>query len=174
MPSWQWKQVNELKRLGGTKLIDQPFYYDFVPEFVINRLGALHGPGRQANPADVFGAWVDSIIGRQPRGWSGFEPASEMTQWFVYGDALPAPARDAFRRYWIAWLMPDRKSAPPDKLLDRNMLDGTLVHPQADQLAGGSKSDVDVLDSYYAKTGDWQGNKSFYRSGYKRKIFMKF
>jgi hypothetical protein len=170
MPSWQWMRVSELKHLARTQRGDQPFYYDFVPEFVINRLGQSRGQGHQASPADVYGAWVDSIIGRQPRGWSGFEPASEMTQWFIYRDALPAPAQDAYKRYWTAWLMPDRKSAPEADLLDRNLLDGTLIHPQADQLANQATSKVDVLDSYYAKTGDWQGNKSFYRSGYTRRM----
>jgi hypothetical protein len=171
MPSWQWMRVTELKQLAGTRHIDQPFYYDFVPEYIITGLARLRGPGHQASPADVYGAWVDSIIGRQPRGWSGFEPASEMTQWYVYRDALPAPARDAYRRYWTAWLMPNRNSAPKGRLLDRDLFDGTLIHPQADQLANQTTSKVDdVLDSYYAKTGDWQGNKSFYRSGFTRSM----
>ena len=170
MPAWQWQKVNELKDLDGTRRAGQPFYYAFVPQFVIERIRASHGPGYQPSPSDVFGAWVDSIVGLQPRGWSGFEPALEMTQWFAYGEALPGPAREAFRRYWSAWLMPDRQSAPPNELLDRNLLDGTLVHPQADQLAGDAKSNDGVSDTYYAKTGDWRGNKSFYRSGYTRNM----
>jgi hypothetical protein len=170
MSEWQWQRINELKALDQTRRASQAFYYTFVPQFVIDRIGASHGPGSQARPAEVFGAWVDSIMGRQPRGWSGFEPALEMTQWFAYRDALPAPAREAFKRYWTAWLMPDRQSAPPNELLDRNVLDGTLVHPQADQLSGDAKSYEGVSDIYYAKTGDWRGNKSFYRSGYTRTV----
>ena len=77
-----------------------------------------------------------------------------------FGDALPGPARDAFKRYWTAWLMPDRKAAPLAKQLDQNLIDGTLVHPQIDQLAGGFQSSYGVTDSYYAKTGDWQGNRA--------------
>jgi hypothetical protein len=166
MPLWQWNRLTELRRLAGPQSADKPFYYAMVPEFIINRLGASRGSGGPARPYDVYGAWVDSIIGRQPRGWSGFEPASEMAQWFVYGDALPGPARDAFKRYWAAWLMPDRKAAPLARQRDQNLIDGTLVHPQTDQLAGGFQNSSGVTDSYYAKTGDWQGNKSFYRSGY--------
>src|SRR6202008_3561269 len=65
-----------------------------------------------------------------------------------------------------AWLMPDRVAAPVPRLRDQSLIDGTLVHPQIDQLAGGFQASSGVTDSYYAKTGDWQGNKSFYRSGY--------
>ncbi len=166
MPLWQWNRIAELRNLAGAKRANQPFYYALVPDFMIKRLGEAVGPQGEAKPYDVYCAWVDSIIGRQPRGWSGFEPASEMAQWFVYRDALPEPARDAFRRYWTAWLMPDRKAAPVANQLDQNLIDGTLVHPQADQLAGGFQARSGVMDSYYAKTGDWQGNKSFYRSGY--------
>ena len=167
MPLWQWTRVNELKSLAGGPRADQPFFYELVPEFVIDRLAAQPLPLHEPSPYDVYSAWVDSIIGRQPRGWSGFEPASEMAQWFVYGNALPGPAREAFQRYWTAWLMPDRKSASPAQQLDRSLSDGTLIHPQADQLAARTgQTDVGGIDSYYAKTGDWQGNKSFYRAGY--------
>jgi hypothetical protein len=166
MPQWQWNRIADLRNLGGAQRANEPFYYALVPDFMIKRLSEAGGPGGQARPYDVYSAWVDSIIGRQPRGWSGFEPASEMAQWFVYSDALPAPARDAFRRYWTAWLMPDRKTAPLSKQFDTSLIDGTLVHPQIDQLAGGFQSSSEATDSYYAITGDWQGNKSFYRSGY--------
>jgi len=170
MPPWQWDRIAELKRLAGTQRANQPFYYAFVPGFVVDRVSKMHGPGGQATPNDVYGAWIDSIIGRQPRGWSGFEPASEMTQWFLYGDALPAPARDAFLRYWTAWLMPDRQAGPVARHRDQSLVDGSLVHPQIDSLAGGFQTSSGVTDSYYAKTGDWRGNKSFYRSGYNYSI----
>jgi hypothetical protein len=166
MPAWQWNRIAELKNLDGALRANEPFYYALVPDFFIRHLAEGHGPGGQAKPFEVYSAWVDSIIGRQPRGWTGFEPAPEFTQWFVYGDALPEPAREAFRRYWTAWLMPDRGAAPFDRRLDQNIFDGTLVHPQTDQLAGDFQADSGVTDSYYAKTGDWEGNKSFYRSGY--------
>jgi hypothetical protein len=166
MPLWQWNRIIELRGFAGVQRANQPFYNALVPDFIIKRLGESRGPGGQAKPYDVYCGWVDSIIGRQPRGWTGFEPASEMAQWFVYGDALPKPARNAFKRYWTAWLMPERKTAPVARRLDQNLIDGTLVHPQTDQLAGGFQFSSGVTDSYYAKTGDWQGNKSFYRSGY--------
>lgn len=168
MPAWQWQRINELKLLAGPKRAELPFFYDFVPAFAIDRLRHTHNPPREPSSSEVFFAWIDSIIGRQARGWSGFEPASEMSQWFVYGSAMPEPARDAVKRYWTAWLMPERDSAPADKQLDRTRLDGTLVHPQIDQLTGGFQSESGLADSYYAATGDWRGNKSFYRSGYTR------
>jgi hypothetical protein len=166
MPAWQWARVNELKHLTGARRLDAPFFYDLVPEFIIERLGASRGSRQQPLPSDVFGAWLDSIIGRQPRDWNGFDAAPQMVQWFMYGDALPLAAGDAFRRYWTGWLMPDRKTAPLAKLLDHTLSDGTLIHPQADQLSGGPKNEFGFLNSYYARTGDWQGNQSFYRSGY--------
>jgi hypothetical protein len=173
-PAWmsatQIERISDLRRLSGKQRIDKPFFYDLLPDFQLKHLGELRGPGKEAAPSEVFGAWVDSILGRQPRGWSGFEPASEMTQWFAYGDALPGPARDAFKRYWTAWLMPDRASAPQERQLDRTLLDGSLVHPQIDQLTGGFESAAGLKDSYYAMTGDWQGNKSFYRAGYTRSM----
>jgi hypothetical protein len=164
MPPWQWNRIAELRQLDGPLHASEPFYYALVPNFVIKRLG--WSSGGEAKPFDVYCAWVDSVIGRQPRGWSGFEPASEMAQWFVYGKALPAPARDAFKRYWTAWLMPDRKAASLLRQLDQNNVDGTLVHPQLDELLGGYHTSSGIADSYYAKTGDWRGNKSFYRAGY--------
>jgi hypothetical protein len=168
IPSWQWDRINELKLLAGAKRANLPFFYDYVPPFVIDRLRRAHNPPREPSSSEVFFAWTDSIIGRQPRGWSGFEPASEMSQWFVYGSAMPEPARDAVKRYWNAWLMPERDSAPADKQLDRSLLDGTLVHPQIDSLTGGFQLESGLADSYYAATADWRGNKSFYRSGYTR------
>src|SRR5262249_9454416 len=164
MPEWQWQRVDELRDLSRIRRTDEPFFYNFVPEFVIDRLRTLGKPPRQPSNFDAFAAWIDSIIGRQPRGWSGFEPASEMAQWFVYGSALHQPAREAFKRYWTAWLMPKRKSAPAARQLDRNLLDGSLVHTQADQLS--RVPDEGIQDTYYARTGDWQGNKSFYRAGF--------
>jgi hypothetical protein len=169
MPPWQWNHVNELKRINRSHGIYQPFFYDLVPEFIIDRLGARPTPYHEpslSNVFDVYGAWVDSIIGRQPRDWNGFDAASQMMQWFMYGDAIPAAARQAFRRYWTGWLMPDRNTAPLAKQLDQNLLDGTLIHPQADQLSGTWKNGMGVVNSYYAYTQDWRGNQSFYRSGY--------
>jgi hypothetical protein len=165
MPAWQWDRVNELKRLGGSHT-DRAFFYDLIPSFAIDRLAKARSPQDPPRDIDVFGAWVDSIMGHQPRDWNGFDAAPQMTQWFVYGDALPAVARDAFRRYWTGWLMPNRKAARQQQQLDLNLLDGSLIHPQADQLSGTWNDSGGVVNTYYAKTGDWQGNQSFYRSGY--------
>lgn len=162
MPDWQFERVKELAALkktssGGTA----PFWYDLVGDSVIvNRLRkgvrSPDGKGWIKEPEkseDVYAAWVDQVIGRQPRGWYGFEAAREMNQWYLFNDALPEPAKDAIRAYWTAWLMPDR----PTK---------DLVHPMEDQIKHGAKTDKGFADEYYARTGDWRGNKSFYRAGF--------
>ena len=176
MPDWQWKRVGELFTAQGVEKASQPFWYQFVPDWEKNRLAPMTRNASGASvrgepdPVSVYGAWVDEVIGRQPRGWSGFESAREMTQWYLYGSALPGPARDAIRRYWSAWLMPDRETAPPDKIRDPNYLDGPLVHNmvQDDRVGKGPPPQPlrGIYDTYWQKTGDWRGNKSYFRSGF--------
>jgi hypothetical protein len=163
MPKWQWEHVQQLAALGREDKKSQPFWYPFVSEDTIKfRLQPQVRVGgklvrQPEKPEDVYAAWVDSLIGRQPRGWYGFEAAKEMTQWYVYKDALPVPARDSIVLNWSAWLMPDRPTTE-------------LAHPMEDQNAGKPINDKDFLDTYYAKTGDWRGNKSFYRDGFNYSI----
>jgi hypothetical protein len=85
----------------------------------------------------------------------------------MYRDALPGPARDTFTDYWTNWLMPDRVTAPVAKHLDAECMDGSLVHPMLDQLKKVQATKAfSGGDSYFNKTQDWRGNKSFYRSGF--------
>ena len=179
MPVWQWKQVQELLSAQDAKAALKPFWYDYVEDWKMTKLSTFargpngsNGQSLCVPPSSdiVYGEWVDSIIGRQPRGWSGFESSREMTQWYLYGDALPAPARDAVIRYWTAWLMPDRETAPPEHIRDPLYLEGPLVHNmvQDDRVGKGPPPNPlqGIYDTYWQKTGDWRGNKSFFRSGF--------
>ncbi len=179
MPDWQWQRVQELYAAQFPEKATAPFWYQFVPDFQLNRLREGYRdpakPGMQyrpAAPAAAFAAWVDLLIGRQPRGWSGFESARSMSEWYLYHDALPGPAQDAIKRYWTAWLMPDRETAPLNRQRDHTYVDGPLVHPMVDdKRVDPTITDwLDPLkgrfDTYWAKTGDWHGNKSFFRSGF--------
>jgi hypothetical protein len=53
---------------------------------------------------------------------------------------------------------------------DPQHLDGTLVHPMVEDPRVGGVPVPEPLkgkhDNYWTKTGDWQGNKSFFRSGF--------
>ena len=68
--------------------------------------------------------------------------------YLLYQDGMPEPLREHMRRYWEAWLMPGR----PYTELQHNQW-GIWTKPE---------------NSYYAKTGDWRGNHSFYRDSYTR------
>jgi len=156
MSDWQWQRVIELMAIDPSESAGAPFWYQYVPRYMRERQRPKgRGAERpEAPPEVIYCLWVDSLIGRQPRGWSGFEAAKEMTQWYRYREALPGPARDAIVRYWTAWLMPDRPTSE-------------LVHPMKDALEARAKGLPDPdEDSYYRQTGDWRGNKSFYRAGF--------
>jgi hypothetical protein len=181
MPDWQWTRVQELRALDKPERAGLPFWFDFVPPHILDRLSKYKWENgvkvytQQPDPAAAYAAWVDGIIGRPVRGWSGFETAREMAQWHNYGSTLPAPAQDAIKRYWTAWLMPDRDTAPTVKQRhDFNDTSGLLVHPMADdpRVGGPNAKWPDPangrFDTYYALTGDWRGNKSFFRSGFTR------
>ena len=77
-------------------------------------------------------------------------------------------------RCWTAWLMPDRETALTDKQRkDFGDTSGKLIHPMADDPrvgvdAAGKQAQWGQGDTYYKKTGDWRGNKSYYRSGFTR------
>lgn len=184
LEDWQWARVQELILVERPTGANEPFWFQFVPDYQINRMRETYyekgKQGVQAKPARpdrVYGAWVDMLIGRPARGWSGFESAREMTQWYQYREALPEPAREAIWRYWNAWLMPDRATAPTEKQRrDFNDTTGMLIHPMADDpRVGGANAqnpspENGRFDTYYAKTGDWRGNKSFFRSGFTQTI----
>ena len=158
MPDWQWKRWLDLNRLSGSDP-NEPFYYQFVPEYIRNRCR----PARNNTPDFmlVYEAWVDGMLGKPYRGWYGFEAASALLPWFVFREAMPAPCHDWFLNYWTSWLMPDRETSK-DLFPPLGQQDGKLIHPMYDQL---TKTNTPG-DSYYLKTGDWRGNKSYYRSGF--------
>jgi hypothetical protein len=173
MPDWQWQRVRELFMAeGGPAALDEPFWFQFVPNYVKNRFRTRT---RDASGRDTFSApdarkvyetWIDDTLGQQPRGWHGFEGARSILPWQLYRDALPGPARDSFLMYWNEWLMPDRESAPIEAMYKADDVSGLLLHPMADQLAQKKGTDKGIRDTYWEKTKDWRGNKSFYRSGF--------
>ena len=179
MPQWQYERMRELHN-AVPRLAGQPLWYTYINHTIYGtRLSRhektaegktiVHPPTLEA----AYGGWVDTLISRQPRGWSGFESGPEMTQWYLHGQYLPGPARDAIIAYWTAWLMPERDTAPTEDQR-RNFRDdsGLLIHPMADdgRVGGPEAKNPDPgagrYDTYYAKTGDWRGNKSFFRSGF--------
>jgi hypothetical protein len=179
MPPWQYQRMHEL-RDAVPRLAGQPLWYTYINHTIYGTTLSRRtrdAEGREVvHPptlVDAYGGWVDTLISRQPRGWSGFESGPEMTQWYLHGEHLPGPARDAIAAYWSAWLMPDRDTAPTEEQR-RNFRDdsGLLVHPMADdgRVGGPEAKNPDPgagrYDTYYAKTGDWRGNKSFFRSGF--------
>ncbi len=182
MPEWQYAHVRQLMGLesGGTV---QPFYYRIVPQHVMNRAReAAEREAKQRNqPLDadyaVYLAWLDWVHGCPPRWWDGhLTGANNVTQWYNYREALPAPVQESILRSWIAWLMPDRETQLDPKLRRQcDELSGKLVHPMVDdprvgRFADGKQAEWNQGDTYYKKTGDWRGNKSYYRSGFTREM----
>ena len=160
MPDWQWQRVCELMAISDPVLPEAPFWYRLV-----------HPPAApHEDAAAVFARWVDDVLGRPPRGWCGFEVGRELTQWHLYGDLLPAPAQEAFRLYWRCWLREDRDGAPAEHRCDPDWRDGSLVHPMVEDDHVGHGPGPDPAggryDRYVADSGDWRGNKSFFRSGF--------
>ncbi|MEI6519544.1 MAG: hypothetical protein WCO98_05845 [bacterium] len=179
MPEWQWVRVKEMLAVeGGEAIADEPFWFQFVEGYVKGRFNGKYKDSKGVehpgpDPVKIYETWVDHTIGKPYRGWFGFEAAPAMLPWFVYKDAMPAVSQEWNKNYWTAWLMPDKVTAETDaKRKDFRNFDGTLIHPQADdyRVGGPEASNPDPAsgkyDTYYAKTGDWRGNKSFYRSGY--------
>jgi hypothetical protein len=182
MPDWQYAHVRQLMGLASEGRI-QPFYYRLLPEHAVKR--AIEARRQQAGgrdgevaPADldraVYLAWVDWNQGRQPRWYEGhLTAASAATEWFGFREALPEAVRDTVRRGWDAWLMPDRATAATDaQRKDFADTSGQLIHPMADDprvgLSNGTPAVWNQGDTYYRTTGDWRGNKSFFRSGFTR------
>lgn len=175
MPDWQFAHVRQLMSLetGGAL---KPFYYRLVPQHVINR---VVGNLKNASPTEVdyavYLAWVDWVHGQPPRYWDGhLTGADNIMRWYNYREAMPAPMQESILRCWTAWLMPDRESETDQTL--RRQYDNTsskLVHPMVDDPRVGKSKDGKTAewnqgDTYYKLTGDWRGNKSYYRSGFTR------
>ncbi len=180
MPDWQYAHVRQLMGLqqGGAV---QPFYYRVVPQHVINR--AREVAEREAKKSGaaaemdyaVYLAWIDWVHGRPPRYFEGHLTAADnIMLWYNYRDAMPGPMRDSILRSWNAWLMPERETAMTDKQRkDFGDTSGQIIHPMADDPrvgvdATGKVAEWNQGDTYYKLTGDWRGNKSYYRSGFTR------
>ena len=182
MPDWQYAHVKQLMGLeSGGKA--EPFYYRVVPQHVRNRAKqeAEQEAKKTGKPVDAdyaaYLAWLDWVNGRPPRYWEGHLTAADnITQWYNYRAALPGPVQDSVIRSWNAWLMPDRETQLDGNL--RRQYDdtsGKLIHPMADDPRVGKSKDGKQAewgqgDVYYKKTGDWRGNKSYYRSGFTREM----
>ena len=171
-PAWadetEWKRIQELLALRNNEKL--PFWGMFFMQHLLRdytKSSTVNGQNVTQEPtiADTYAIWVDSVIGRPTRGWSGFELARQYAEWRAVRELLPEPAKDAFRRYWIDWLRPDKETTK-GPLRDPKNIDGTLIHPMADQLANGKGTGDLITDSYWLATGDWRGNKSFFRSGF--------
>ena len=179
MPDWQYEHVKQLMTLESGKL--EPFYYRVIPQHVANRAkqegertAKLRNEPFDADYA-VYLSWLDWVHGQPPRFWEGhLTGANNVTQWYNYREALPAPVQESIIRCWTAWLMPDRESAMTDKeRKDFADISGKLIHPMADDPrvgvnATGKTAEWNQGDTYYKLTGDWRGNKSYYRSGFTR------
>ena len=183
MPDWQYAHVRQLMGLASDGTVE-PFYYRVVPGHVINRARgneeqAARAAGRAADPDyAVYLAWLDWVNGTPPRWWAGhLTAADDITTWYNFREAIPAPVQASILRSWTAWLMPDRETEM-DPVLRRqpDNINGKLVHPMADDPRVGRFSDGRTPEweamryTYYHLTGDWRGNKSFYRSGFTREM----
>lgn len=179
MPDWQYEHVRELMALESNRM--EPFYYRVMPRHVINRARevAERGAKKAGTVADVeyaiYLSWLDWVHNRPPRYWEGHLTAADnILQWYNYRDALPLPVQDSVLRCWNAWLMPDRETAMTDQQRkDFGDTSGQLIHPMADDPrvgvdATGKVAEWNQGDTYHKLTGDWRGNKSYYRSGFTR------
>jgi hypothetical protein len=181
MPDWQYAHVSQLMTLESGKL--EPFYYRVAPEYVIKDVigKARQKAGRNVEvpQADldyaVYLSWLDWIHGRPPRFFEGhLTAANNIMEWYNFRDAMPGPVQESVKRCWTAWLMPGRASAMTDKQRkDFGDLSGDIIHPMADDPrvgvdATGKVAEWNQGDTYYRNTGDWRGNKSYYRSGFTR------
>ncbi len=182
MPGWQYEHVKQLMGLeSGGKI--QPFYYRVMPPHVINRAKEVEEreAKKEGRTSDVdyatYLAWLDWMNGQPPRWWNGHLTAADsVTQWYNYRESIPAPIQESILRCWNAWLMPDRETELDGKLRRQcDNFSGKLVHPMVDdprvgRFADGKQAEWNQGDTYYKKTGDWRGNKSYYRSGFTREM----
>ncbi len=98
--------------------------------------------------ADAYAAWVDGLLAMPYRMFTGHHTPLTTHTYLLYRDGMPEVLREHLRNYWAAWLMPGR----PYTELQHNQW-GIWTKPE---------------NSYYAKTGDWRGNHSFFRDSYTR------
>lgn len=128
----------------------------WMPDWQWQRAQELYRLDGQANafPAErrEYVKWIDEILRMPPRAWHGFQAADQLTLVYDFADAFPPPVLDHLRLYWTAWLMPHRDT-------------WDMVHNQYHQIYTPWR---ELGGDYVDRTGDWRGNKSFYRESYCR------
>lgn len=185
MPEWQYAHVRQLMALEGGEV--KPFYYRLAPGFavrdVVTDLQRKAAKDKTITQSDidyaVYLTWVDWIQSRPLRYYEGHLTASDsITVWYNFREALPEAVRDTFVRNWVAFLMPDRETeTDPVQRRQYNNVSGRLVHPMVDDPRVGKGKDGTQAkgsgaqgDVYYKLTGDWRGNKSFFRGGFTAEV----
>ncbi|MHB9129782.1 MAG: hypothetical protein ACYDBB_01665 [Armatimonadota bacterium] len=106
------------------------------------------GSGGFPETPDAYGKWLDGLLSTPYRMFVGHHTPLYAHTYLLYSAAMPAPVQEHMKKYWEAWLMPGRSYTE----LQHNQW-GIWTKP---------------ANSYYAKTGDWRGNHSFYRDSYTR------
>jgi hypothetical protein len=123
-----------------------------MPEWQWMRIKDLfsltQGGGGFPESTDAYTAWVDDILAQPYRKFRGHHTPLSTHTYLLYQAAMPEPVREHLRRNWEAWLMPGRSYTE----LQHNQW-GIWTKPE---------------QSYYAVTGDWRGNHSFFRDSYTR------
>ncbi len=97
-----------------------------------------------------YAKWMDAMLAIMPRRWDAFDAADKIQAYHLYSTAWPAPVRQFWQEYWTAWLMPWRDTKD-------------FSHIQW-YVADAHKEEN--IFKYYARTGDWRGNVSYYRYSY--------
>ena len=115
MPDWQWTRIEELQQ-----------YRQYFKD------DTMYGFPRTV---DQYYAWIDDMLAKAPRRWEGFTSAEDTAKVMQYRAALPEPVIEHWKRYWRAWLVPDK---PIDQLVQ-----GYIGNQAA--------------AAYYRQTGDWRG-----------------
>lgn len=116
----------------------------------VSELKALGGFTSLPDTSDAYAAWIDDMLSLMPRRWDGWDVPDKLQTYYLYHAAWPAPVRQFWQDYWTAWLMPQKETKD-------------FAHNQwnvADEWGQENAA------KYYARTGDWRGNVSFYRYSY--------
>ncbi|MBW3622267.1 MAG: hypothetical protein KY468_02530 [Armatimonadetes bacterium] len=116
----------------------------------VSELKALGGFTSIPDTPEAYAAWIDDMLSNMPRRWDGWDVPDKLQSYYLYAAAWPAPVRQFWQEYWTAWLMPWRETKD-------------FAHVQANVAEDRRQENV---FKYYARTGDWRGNVSFYRYSY--------
>ncbi|MCL1856237.1 MAG: hypothetical protein FWF84_01145 [Kiritimatiellaeota bacterium] len=184
MEAWQYDHVKELMTLGKGTV--EPFYCQLIRgsafmgggQFINQIRDRMRGENPDVPQIDIdyqhYLLWVDHRMSRPPRFWDGHLTAAEdIVLWYNYREAMLPPMVDLFMLNWTAWLMPERKSAPLSEMVNFENTTGELIHTLSDWPNIGKSLDGQRRPEwgdnwYYKLTGDWQGNRGFYRSSMTR------